>query len=747
MNALKLFGAEYKEKHSYVQRLLFFVAILGPLFFLSIPTPAYAGSIINRTLFTGLTNSLVGHWTFDSPDLAGTTAYDRSSSGRNGTLTNGPVSTIGRIGQALSFSTAQANYVTASGVTELDSASTFTMSFWGKRGASNSIISVYRGSNTSCNHVNITPYSDGLVYFRICAGADAYGTYSLNDTKWHHYTMVYDGSLSGNSRLQAYVDGVNISSSLSFTGTIPATSGSYTGGLDIGRHNLTDANDGVIDDVRIYNRALSADEIKRLYKMGGTFKINDSRKDTLTNGLVGYWTFDGLDMAGVTAYDRSGQGNKGTLTLSPTRTLGKIGQALLFDGADDYVTVNSATSINDISPMTISAWIYPKSLGQNGFGRILDKSLTTSPTFGWDFQLTTTNVLHFVVDYDGANDLVRESGANAVTLNTWQHIVVTWDGSSAQTGVHLYINGIETSYTNNTDGAGNRVTDAGNNLVIGNNATNFNRTFDGNIDDVRVYNRVLSAQEITRLYKMGGTFYINTTRKDSLTNGLLAYWTFDANDVSGADPFYVYDKSGNGYIASSTGTGIPTKAIGRMGQGLQFNGTSNFLGTMNINFNSSSAVSVAFWQATTTQGAAATALEVSTNYNNVTDGLNIGFHTTAPGCADFIGAMYDGTVYSSNCPPLYTANSGTPWHHYVVILDKSKTSSEVSVYMDAVSQTNNGGSDNNQTNTFGIEPLFMGARYNTNSPSQFFTGVLDDVRVYNRVLTTDEIKRLYAMGK
>src|SRR3989338_2465947 len=63
----------------------------------------------------------------------------------------------------------------------------------------------------------------------------------------------------------------------------------------------------------------------------------------LTNGLVGYWSFDGKDMAGNTAYDRSGQGNNGTLTNGPTRAIGKIGQGLSFDGSNDYVAAARPT--------------------------------------------------------------------------------------------------------------------------------------------------------------------------------------------------------------------------------------------------------------------------------------------------------------------------------------------------------------------------------------------------------------------
>ena len=53
----------------------------------------------------------------------------------------------------------------------------------------------------------------------------------------------------------------------------------------------------------------------------------------LTNGLVGWWTFDGKDISGVQVYDKSGNGNRGILTSGPAPTIGKIGQAMEFDGS------------------------------------------------------------------------------------------------------------------------------------------------------------------------------------------------------------------------------------------------------------------------------------------------------------------------------------------------------------------------------------------------------------------------------
>ncbi len=82
----------------------------------------------------------------------------------------------------------------------------------------------------------------------------------------------------------------------------------------------------------------------------------------------------------------------------------------------------------------------------------------------------------------------------------WNHAVVTWDGSSTATNVHLYINGSEVSgYAGQIDGAGSKVSDASNSL----HSSASSGSFDGILDEARIYNRVLSPDEITRLYNMG----------------------------------------------------------------------------------------------------------------------------------------------------------------------------------------------------------------------------------------------------
>lgn len=220
----------------------------------------------------------------------------------------------------------------------------------------------------------------------------------------------------------------------------------------------------------------------------------------------GHWKFD--ENTGTSTADASGNGNTGTLstfgTGNPTWATGNIGSALTFDAADDVVTVGSGATLDDLPAITIAAWIKPNTVGEGGSpGRIVHKGTTTSPTAGWQFVTQATNSIAFAVDH-GTTDLNRVSAANALgtTLGVWKHVVVTWTGSATATNIKLYVDGVETAYSTTTDGGAARVSDAASSVFIGNDNTGV-RTFDGALDDVRIYNRVLSSTELTAIRNAG----------------------------------------------------------------------------------------------------------------------------------------------------------------------------------------------------------------------------------------------------
>ncbi len=244
-----------------------------------------------------------------------------------------------------------------------------------------------------------------------------------------------------------------------------------------------------------------------------TTTINATMDDVLNNGLVGYWSMDGNDIDWGTQQivDRSGYYATGTISNIATTSrvvVGKRGQALDFNGTNALITTSNITATDNLGALTVSAWIYPRSIGEGSRGRIVDKADATTPTNGWLFVLTNNagaNQLGFIVDYAGTN-LSYDVAANSITLDQWQHVVVTWNGNAnpASNNVRISVNGSSVSSVTATAGTSGRVDDATQVVKIGNDKS-LARTFDGYIDDVRIYNRVLSDNEIDLLYQSEST--------------------------------------------------------------------------------------------------------------------------------------------------------------------------------------------------------------------------------------------------
>ena len=300
---------------------------------------------------------------------------------------------------------------------------------------------------------------------------------------------------SGLTSPSIFVDGASGSTVNAGWHHIAVTTGTAVNAsaVNLGLNATTTAPlDGVLDDVRFYNRVINTDEIKRLYRIGATLKINTSiNNDSLIRGLVGYWSFDGKDMAGVTAYDRSGNANNGTLTNGPTRAIGKIGQGLSFDGVNDYV---GDTSSNNSTTYTYAQWIKPSNAS------------TAAPTMQ-SMRNGASNRLWFyyqdvdrsiAIQYQNTVPITQtQNFGTTVTLGVWQHIVLTVDLTSGV--ADLYMNGAFAS-TRTLTNAGS--VPAFTLHRIGSNSLS-DDFFLGLIDDVRIYNRALSASEIQRLYNLG----------------------------------------------------------------------------------------------------------------------------------------------------------------------------------------------------------------------------------------------------
>lgn len=275
----------------------------------------------------------------------------------------------------------------------------------------------------------------------------------------------------------------------------------------------------------------------------------------LQSGLIAWWTMDGADVLNGVALDKSGNSKNGNLINIATTTFykaGKIGQAFNFDGSNDYIKASS--DIIGMGASTTSAWIYARSYGQSNMGRIIDngkfilEATSTNSTFGFSSDGFTTQAV---------------AATNALPLNKWVHIVITRNPSGT---ANFYINGVLSGTANQSSGT----PIAGTTNVIVGNISAANATFDGLIDDVRIYNRALSATEVKQLYNMGQANVNKTpTTNTDINSGLLGWWTFDGKDLMNN----VVDKSGSGNTGYMINMATSTaKTVGKMGQALNFDG-------------------------------------------------------------------------------------------------------------------------------------------------------------------------------
>jgi len=250
----------------------------------------------------------------------------------------------------------------------------------------------------------------------------------------------------------------------------------------------------------------------------------------LQNGLVSYWSFD--DGSGTIASDSSGNGNIATLVNRPSWvTAGEIAGALSFDGVDDYVAFASQAQ----STISISAWVYAQATPGNVFPRIIDMPgyvLFLAEPSNPKSNPASLGFLSRRSTQDGE----WNTPANSLAYNSWNHLAVVYDSSSTSNNADLYINGVKQTISKISSPQGTQIANEGAGII--GNRIPLNRGWGGLIDELRVYNRALSAAEIVSLYDQGNSGPFNFSLANSMslsaTQGSSATNTTTASLVSGS---------------------------------------------------------------------------------------------------------------------------------------------------------------------------------------------------------------------
>ena len=446
-------------------------------------------------------NGLVGHWSLD--EGTSTLAHDFSGNSSNnfGTLSGFAMTgvtsnwtTSGKRGSSLDFDgTDDQVYGSIPAATfsgDFTIAAWFNhraMTQWGaifsnSVGTNETALMTMRDTTTQMGIMRVGVLDSGVF---VDLGADHYN-------KWIYGVITRQGS---NLAVYAYKDGRLISNTGTLSWTLNTDNEFY-----IGRHYSGGLYfNGKIDDVRVYNRALSLNEINTLYTQGG-LTINHPQNDKLTNGLVGLWSFNGSDMnwtsaSAGTSYDRSGNNNHGTLTSmsqSSTPASGVTGQALNFDGVNDYVISTNNLAISGNAEFTMCSWIKWNGAWSGDYPSFMGNNSTGATNQGLSFTVQSGRpAIDFWVNRFRAN--------SALSIDTWYHICGTKTPGLISATSKLYVNGgLVAGAVEGSDTTPN-ITAAP--AVIG--RLDGSRWFKGIIDESRYYNRALTAAEVKQLYLMG----------------------------------------------------------------------------------------------------------------------------------------------------------------------------------------------------------------------------------------------------
>lgn len=237
--------------------------------------------------------------------------------------------------------------------------------------------------------------------------------------------------------------------------------------------------------------------------------------DTLGNGLVGYWAFN--EDAGQTAGDSTIPPEDGTLKPGTSWvSVGKLDKAIGFDGDTGFVDLGAPDLINGYQAVTVSAWIKASSLvdnpgpnpdppptGHNNYeGAIFHKKRGQGAGYDDSIGLTvSTGGTAFYIDQGGDNTIVA---LPPPALLEWTHIAAVYDGTIGGRGMELYIDGEKEASARSVSGA--IITNPDGMGIGGGDETEggSNFEFEGIIDEVRLYNRALTEEEIEVLAGQGG---------------------------------------------------------------------------------------------------------------------------------------------------------------------------------------------------------------------------------------------------
>jgi len=651
-------------------------------------------------------------------------------------------------GRALSFDGTN-DYVTLSKPDFMNGESAFTMSAWALHDDTGSDVIIttdaefFMGYNTGKLTASYRE-TDSTRNRKIATDA-------LNSGEWYHLCATWDKSGDGEIKLyvngyyvaQSYNDGGASTASVIKNGTSARVGAWVTGSQEM---------DGKLSSIKVFNTALTESQVRELYTKPETVLPTGVSASNLKLDLPMQ------EGSGSYIYDGSGNQNHGTISGATWTTgqeygyqasLVRSNTPMIFDGSNDTVNIPDSSQWN--MPKTVSMWFNCSSITANGISNFEKDTLIGYDTIYWGIQLDSTNNKIQYYYFDGAQRYW--STDSSISLNTWHHLVVV----STSSGSTIYLDGSSIG-TNSLTWLNNNVPSP-QQLRFGSYGatTNVYRPFNGLINDVAIWDVAIDADAVTQLYNSGVPL-LPTSDSGNYDNSdsLVGYWRNDGNTTW-------TDRSTNSNDGTVSGSPVTIlipegSTEGRDNQGYYLSDTTTIsngirlFGSEYIEVQDSEILS--FGDGTDDRPFSIEAwikMDDATDFKIINKGI---FNSTGEwwleiDSNDKLGLyLLDESVASTYELALYntalTSYEGQ-WIHISATYDGrggSSANAGVKLYLNgsSVTTTLSGGGTYVAMENLGAD-VHIG-KYD----STYAKGLIDEVRIYSKELSADEVSKNYTNG-
>ena len=639
---------------------------------------------------TTLPSGAVGWWTGNG------NAVDIVK-GNNGSLVNGVSYAPGKVDQAFSFNQAAQQYVSlpTSAANQLNNTNG-SIAAWVNPSATGEydMITAF-GSGNPGEAVGIGINAGNVRIYHQTDPFDWQTTTPVAVSTWTYLVYTWDGTTE-----RLYKNGTLADSRARNFNYVP-------GDARIGFGFINDPSvffPGLIDEVAIFDRTLGASEISAIFNSDTAGMCPNCAPPP--SGMISWWQGEG------SAADMFGR-NNGSLVNGAAYAPGKIGDGFIFDGTNDYLEIPHSPSI-DIGPnqpMSIKLWVKRTSAADSQI--IFAKRPDCGSQVHYQLQFyAPTNVLAF--NSSGGTNGVSTT-ADKIPLNVWTDVAITYDGANAT----IYINGSPVA-TNPMTFDRNTVP-----LRFGGEPICGGQLFGGVLDDIVIFDRTLSATEISRMYNAGSSGMCSTCAPPA--SGAISWWRGEDN---------VHDAIGGNFGVLLGGA---TFAPGRVGRAFSFNGST---AAVRIPDNPTLDVTTEFTFGAWVKPASIPSYPYGSLILSKVGPLNNlnGYQMTVTNIGG-VNRVWCGFNTGGNNWPQYTVSGGSvpvaEWTYIACTYDHNT----LAVYQNG-----------EQVGTNAIGPLTV-----ANSTSniilgsddvaqQYYNGLIDEPMIFGRALALSEIRAIYDAG-